>query len=117
MPTLEERIQSIEDRDAIRELTSRYCHAVVEADVDTIIALFCEDGAMVMGETVNEGHAALRQSYGDALAELTPKPMIHNHVIELGGDSATGRCSVELRFVENGEANEGIYKPQSHYVC
>ena len=111
MPTLEERIQRIEDRDAIRELTSRYCHAVVEADVDAIVDLFCEDGAMVMGETVNRGGEALRQSYREALADLTPKPMIHNHVIELAGDTATGRCSVELRFVENGEA----YVASGHY--
>jgi len=115
MPALEERIQDIEDRDAIRELTARYCHAVVEANVDAIVELFCEDGAMVMGETRNEGQDALRRSYGDALADLTPKPMIHNHVIELAGNTATGRCSVELRFVENGEAFVASGHYDDHY--
>jgi len=118
MPTLEERMQRIEDRDAIRELTSRYCHAVTDGDVEVVVALFCEDGAMVMGDTVHRGAEALRQSYREALADLMPNPMIHNHVIELAGDTAMGRCSVELRFVENGEAcvAAGHYEDQYRRV-
>jgi hypothetical protein len=40
--------------------------------------------------------------YKEALASVTPRPYIHNHVIELkGGGRATGRCYVELRDASN----------------
>jgi SnoaL-like domain len=49
------------------------------------------------GEITNRGRAELLKTY-KAGVELSPRPYIHNHVIELAGPSrATGRCYVELR--------------------
>ena len=37
MRSIEERLQAVEDREAIRELTARYCHAITAADVAGIV--------------------------------------------------------------------------------
>jgi ketosteroid isomerase-like protein len=88
---LEVRLNDLADREAIRELTSDYCQRVQGGDVEGVVALFCEDGSI--------------------FAEMTPKPFIHNHVIELDGGSARGVCSVEIRLVQDGRA----YDAAGHY--
>ena len=100
MDTIEERIRKIEDREAIRELTGHYCHLVVERDAEALAALFTEDGEMVFEDSIQKGRDALRLGYRESLEEMRPKPCVHNHVIHLDGDRATGRTSVELRFVQ-----------------
>ena len=109
---LEARLADLADREAIRELTSDYCQRVQRGDVEAVVELFCEDGSIEMEDTVTRGHEQLRASYSQALAEMTPKPFIHNHVIELDGDSARGICSVEIRLVQDGRAHDAA----GHYV-
>ena len=104
MPTLEERIAAIEDREAIRELTARYCQFVATGRTAEILDLFTDDGVMEFEETQIRGREALAVGYREAVSDLHPIPTVHNHVIELSGDRATGFCSLELRTVEGGEA-------------
>ena len=112
MPDLEQRIATIEAKDEIRELTARYCHGVVDGDVDAIVDLFCEDGVFQIRREI-EGHAALREFYAAGVGGQTYKPFIQNHVVELVSDTeATGRCSVEIRIVQDGEAYTGA----GHYL-
>jgi ketosteroid isomerase-like protein len=101
---LEERIQAIEDRTAILELTASYCHKARTGDVEAIVELFCEDGIMDAADTVVEGRDKLLAMYREAFKGLSPLPCVHNHVVALDGDRATGICSVEIRMVQNGEA-------------
>jgi uncharacterized protein (TIGR02246 family) len=104
MTNLEDRIQAIEDREAIRELTTRYCHAIAGADAATIVDLFCEDGAFITGDRESRGKDALQKFYG-GLAKQPPIPFIQNHVIdELSGDTARARCSAEIRMVQEGKS-------------
>jgi hypothetical protein len=100
--TLEQTIAELADRDQIRELPQRYCDCVWRGDVDGIVALFADDGVFTIAgnnrETTNKGHADLKKTYAAGFKNLTPRPYIHNHVIELkGGGKASGRCYVELR--------------------
>jgi SnoaL-like domain len=104
MTTLEQRVQAIEDREAIRGLSARYCQLAVAGKAEEIVALFTRDGAMESGDTVERGHARLLELYRASFGALRPIPFVHNHVVELDGDRATGFCSLELRMVENGEA-------------
>jgi uncharacterized protein (TIGR02246 family) len=104
MSTLEERIRAIEDRDAIRELTARYCQRAVAGDAEGVVDLFTEDGVMESNGTVESGRSRLLQLYRESFEMLRPIPMVHNHVIEVDGDRATGFCSLELRMVENGQS-------------
>jgi ketosteroid isomerase-like protein len=104
MTTLEQRIRAIEDREAIRELTARYCKFAVEGDAEDVVSLFTEEGVLDFGEIVEQGRERLLALYRESFKAVRPIPMVHNHVVELDGDRATGYCSLELRMVENGEA-------------
>ena len=104
MTNTEDRLQAIEDREEIRELTARYCHAIAAADVAGIVDLFCEDGSFCTDDRVTKGTAALTKFYS-SLSESPPIPFIQNHVVdELGESEAHGRCSAEIRMVQNGES-------------
>ncbi len=102
--TIEERVRALEDRDVIRELTARYCQLAVAGKAEEIVALFTRGGVMESGDTRECGQARLLELYRTSFASLRPIPSVHNHVVELDGDRATGFCSLELRMVENGEA-------------
>jgi SnoaL-like domain len=102
MKTTDELVIELADREAIRELPVRYCDCVWRGDVEGIVDLFADDGNFtVLGrraESSTTGRANLLKSYREGLTSLSPRPYIHNHVVELkGANSASGRCYVELR--------------------
>jgi hypothetical protein len=142
MGSLEERVALLErqladalDREAIRDLAARYCHAVVAGGGMPLVDLFTVDGCMqgdaipAIGRPASEtrGRAELTRVYGEFTTRLSLRPFIHNHVVELpaadrkaGGpgaspgdsrDEARGICSVEIRAVEDGVA----YDIAGHY--
>ena len=95
--SLEQRIRRLEDRAAIIELTARYCRHVTEAAKEKIVALYTPDGVFDRsnsGGAIARGHAALLADYGNSGPNAF-LPVIHNHIIELNGDEATGTCVVE----------------------
>ena len=105
MASLEERIQNIEDKDEIRELTAKYCYAVVAQDSEALINMFTEDGVFDMSPQMHfEGREQLAKLYSTQIGEVGPKPFIQSHVIKIDGDNATGNCAVEIRLVDKGEA-------------
>ncbi len=113
MSSVESRIAYLEAKDEIRELTGRYCHAVVDGDADTIVGLFCEDGVFRSHTLAPTGRAALRDFYAAGVGAKTHKPFVQNHVIEFSDEThATGRCSVEIRVLTDGEA----YTQAGHYL-
>lgn len=102
MKTVEETLTELCDREAIRDLPVRYCDCVWRGDVAGIVDLFAEDGSFTIKgherEVTSQGREALFKMYSEGLSSLTPRPYIHNHVVELGFyGRATGRCYVELR--------------------
>ena len=109
---LERRLAEALDREAIRDLASRYCHAVVAGGGMPLVDLFTDDGCMqgdaipALGRPASEtrGRAALIAVYGEFTGRLQLRPFLHNHLIELAGERATGICSVEIRAVEDGVA-------------
>lgn len=103
--TTENRIAALEAKDEIRELTARYCHAVVDGDAAAVAGLFCADGVFKLRNTETAGRDALREMYTSAIGGRTHKPFVQNHVIDLhGDDEASGRCSAEIRIFQDGEA-------------
>ncbi len=102
MKTTDELVTELADREAIRDLPVRYCDCVWQNDLKTMVELFAEDGIFVVKgrerEVTTKGRAELFKMYESALGEMTPRPYIHNHVVNLTGkNKATGRCYVELR--------------------
>ncbi len=105
------RLDVLESKDAIRELTASYCFAVAEGRDADIVALFTADGVFKSRGREFAGTQGLNEMYGALGAEATPKPYIQNHVIVVDGDNATGRCGVEIRMVHKGES----YTVAGHY--
>ena len=105
------RLDTLESKDAIRELTASYCFAVAEDRGTDIVAMFTTDGVFKSRGNEFVGTEGLTEMYSSIGAEATPKPYIQNHVIDVDGDHATGRCGVEIRMVRKGEA----YTVAGHY--
>jgi uncharacterized protein (TIGR02246 family) len=104
MSEIEDRLRAVEDREVIRELTARYCHAIAAADVAGIVELFCDDGSFCIDGRTIKGTEALMEFYSSVLA-TPPIPFIQNHVIdELSASRARARSSAEIRMIQNGEA-------------
>jgi hypothetical protein len=106
MKTMDQQVQELLDREAIRDLPKRYCHCVWTGDLDGIVKLFSEDGSIIMqsskGPQATTGHEKLRKAFQRVVDDLGPRPYIHNHVITLKDAShATGTCYVELRDSKN----------------
>ncbi len=104
--SIDQIVTELADREAIRELPVRYCDFVWRNDIEGIVGLFTDDASFSIAardsEITTTGRANLHKMYKDALATVTPRPYIHNHVVELkGGGRATGRCYVELRDASN----------------
>ncbi|MBJ22058.1 MAG: nuclear transport factor 2 family protein [bacterium] len=104
MATLEERFCAMEDREAIRELTGRYCQFAVGGRAEEMAGLFTTDGELELDGTVEHGRERLLEIYRKPFEAVRPIPTVHNHVIDLDGDQATGYCAPALRMVQEGEA-------------
>ena len=120
MASLEQQLEALLTREAIRDLPLRYCDCVWRDDYDGIVDLFAEDGAFIMisaeGEKKIAGHKDLHALYRDA-AYIMPRPYIHNHVIELtGSDRASGRCCLDLRSARKDMSWHGAGFYEDDYV-
>jgi hypothetical protein len=114
---LEAVIRELADREEIRDLIATYAHRMARGP--DVADLFTDDGAYVNRGNGSRprrevrGRAALDEYYGDRSGwRDLPLPMIHNQLIAVDGDEATGICSVEIRLVENGDSVvvSGYYK-------
>lgn len=108
--SIEQLATELTDRESIRELPLKYCDCVWRGDMTGIVDLFTHDGEFITKGFKREqkavGREGLLKLYGSlGQGALSPRPYIHNHVIDLKGNgSATGRCYVELRnFKKNLE--------------
>jgi len=103
------QVQEVLDREAIRNLPVLYCHCVWKNDIPGMVDLFTEDGEISMADDPSvmaaKGRENLLKMYQQALGALTPRPFIHNHVVELQGpDRASGTCYVEIRANRHGKS-------------
>jgi uncharacterized protein (TIGR02246 family) len=100
---LEERIQRLEDIDAIRQLDAEYCRRLDAGDWEGLAALFTPDGEFVGLDTAR-GHDALVSFFsGLAAGGLTAFwHYVTNLEIDLDGDAATVRSSLWQPCVQDG---------------
>jgi hypothetical protein len=62
------------------------------------------------------GRAAILESYTQVFAAQEFRPMIHNHVIDLDGDRATGTVYLDVQATLDGVDKVGLGYYQDHYV-
>jgi ketosteroid isomerase-like protein len=109
MKTLEEQVREIADREEIKELTAKYAHWVALGEGARVAQLFTDDGAFIneiMGQKPNidvRGRQQLDEFY-PRLKRGMALPCIHNHIIEINGDSAKGTCTIEVRITQNKQS-------------
>ncbi|MBI1884919.1 MAG: nuclear transport factor 2 family protein [Chloroflexi bacterium] len=109
-------VQEIADREAIRELVSRYAHCVWTKEMDAIVALFTADGEMDLGDgRPLRGREALRKAYNRMLGPDEFQPFVHDHIIELKGERATGVCHLDLRATIGGRSMIGSGRYEDVY--
>lgn len=118
MSNLDTTIQRLVDLEAIRDLARRYAHFVWQTQPLKAIELFALDGVMDLGEDgIIEGQDNLRAVYSDKVGgEMMLHPFVHNHVIELDGDEASGTCYLDLRCVREGQSLMGSGYYNDRYV-
>ncbi|MBP1688527.1 MAG: nuclear transport factor 2 family protein [Deltaproteobacteria bacterium] len=95
---VEATVRALADTEAIRDLARRYAHCVWTKDVPGAVGLFTDDGEMDTGERPPiRGRTALLESYQNMITGPTMYPYVHQHLIDLDGDRATGVCYLDLR--------------------
>jgi len=98
-----------DEKDAIRELMARYCHALDACNFSEVASLFAEDGEW----TTTYGRACGRAQIETLLASVVPKPgegpqrkhYIANIVVNL---SAKDRASARSDYLVIRESPDGL---------
>ena len=121
METTDELVREMAAREAIRDLSARYCDCIWRHDLDGLVSLFIEDGTFIVEglevEAISRGRAQLRKVYEKALSELNPRLFIHSQVVDLlGGNRATGRCYAEVYSAKLGMQRVGLGCYQDEYA-
>lgn len=109
---LAQRIQTLEDIEAIKKLKARYCAAADERDEDAFVDCFTEGASWDGGSFGHyEGHAAIR-----AFFQAIPKSLsfalhyVMNPQIEVNGDTATGRWYLlEPCTMRQGDREQAVW--------
>ena len=115
--SIETIVRDLADKEAIRDLVSQYAHCVWQDDIETMIELFTADG--VMDPEIRapiKGRAALLESFKDMLDAGDFQPFVHNHVIDLDGDRASGVAYIDLRYTADGKSMIGSGFYTDEYV-
>jgi hypothetical protein len=107
MPSpLEDRVQVLEDLEAIRKLKARYCAACDDGhNPETLGTLFAEDAsweATNMGRA--EGRAAIQKLLGDVGRSGRIRNSAHhaiNPIIDVDGDRASGHWRLIMLYTAN----------------
>ena len=102
----QEKLQWLFDIENIKQLKHRYCAYCDEKyDPDGIISLFVEDGVWDGGLFGRyEGHAAIREFFSGASNLISfANHYVSNPVIDVDGDSASGRWDLWQPMVSEPE--------------
>ncbi len=118
MSDLEKAVQRLTDLEAIRDLARRYAHLVWQNKPLEAVDLFAEDGIVDMGKDggIIEGRENLRVIYSQKVGDMMLHPFVHNHLIELNGDQATGIAYLDLRCTRDDQTLMGSGYYEDQYV-
>ncbi|GAA0282383.1 hypothetical protein GCM10009127_24710 [Alteraurantiacibacter aestuarii] len=105
---LEQRVQLLEDQQAIQRVITNYSAFLDARDYDGYVGLFTEDGVWQNGSTRREGRAEIREMLTGLFGEPDPDfvnlssfHQISNFEIDVDGDTA--RAKSRFVFVMRGD--------------
>lgn len=106
--SLESRLQTMEDREAIKALRAEYCYRIDDRNWDGFTELFTTDAQLDFGPigTYN-GHEEIRDFAENIVGARQPflSHMLHNPVLTLDRPEASGKWYFEVPCTfEDGEA-------------
>lgn len=115
---VEDRVELLADREAIKELRAAYCYRIDDRDWDGFTELFTPDAHLDFGPIgVYDGTAEIRDFAEHVVGARQPflSHMIHNPRLDIDGDTATGRWYFEVPCTfDDGEAGwiQGRYRDE-----
>ncbi len=84
--------RELDDRVALRELTYRYARLIDDRAYDDIPNVFTEDAVLSGPGYAMTGYAELRGGLEQIEMYSATLHCVHNHLVELDGDQATGEA-------------------------
>ena len=121
---LEQRLDRLEAKEAIKELRYEYCYAVDTFDEERFLSLFTTDATVEFKEPHSSKYERQEElrSFFRAIEENRRflAHLVHNPIIEVEGETATGTWYYEVPTVDsNGEAFwlQGRYDEQYRFVA
>lgn len=119
-PTLEQRLQRVEDELAIKRVILEYAVRLDARDFDGYVALFAKNGTWQSGNTVKHGRKEIRQMLVDIYGNPPPGyvnnnsyRIVSNVLVDIDGDHATAHSrQLTIMRGENGSPTprlSGIY--------
>lgn len=126
---LEAKVAELYDREEIRDLRFRYHECINEAQMAEIPDLFTEDGELEFGHLGKaKGRDQIRKFFsglggartgsegGQPRGLYRVKQFIHNHVLKVNGDRASGYAYLEAKPVYNGESYVVAARYNDEYI-
>lgn len=113
---LERRLDRAESIEAIRSLRARY-HALINEDQGRrLYELFAPDGVVAYnGRPEARGREAIREFFANFPVQFA-RQFIHQHVVEVDGDTGRGNCWLDGRPVRDGKSFYVVGRFDDEYV-
>jgi ketosteroid isomerase-like protein len=103
---LDARLKKLEDIEAIRELRMQYHYCINESMFDRTADVFTEDAYVDFEQVATaKGREAIRDLLIRLAQSLTiVKQFIHNHMVTVDGDTASGISYLDARYAQDGKS-------------
>ena len=118
LQALEAKVQDLWDREAIRSLRFRYHECINSETLEPIPDLFTEDAVLDFGYLGKaQGREELRKFFSRVESLLTfVRQFVHNHAVDVDGDTGRGYASLEAKTISAGEAYFVAARYDDEYV-
>jgi ketosteroid isomerase-like protein len=118
LASFDARLRTLEDIEEIRRLRMKYHLYMNEQQFHRIVEVFTEDAVVDFGELSRaRGADEIRDLFKRIPRHLSMvKQFIHNHIVDVTGDTATGISFLDARYAQAGESVMVAAKFDEDYV-
>lgn len=116
LKSLLERVDHLENKEAIRTLRNRYHELVNEDQGPQLYELFAPDASVIYnGRPEVRGREAIRRFF-ETFPVQHARQFMHQHEVQLNGDRAIGHCYLDGRPVSQGKSLYVVGRFDDEYV-